>query len=242
MIVTLETAPAKFSDSGHPDFGELPGASKSGALNAKLFEEHFELELKPQIEGELVCGAIDGLDDVGAEQWLSEADVKLLGEAEGDGAGRSVASAGDVNNDGYDDILIGASGDDTNASNAGATYLIYGSAEGIESMSLADADVKMTGVALGDLSGYSVSGAGDVNNDGYDDIIIGAWVVEDAKLGTEVGATYVVMGSADPLTDIRLDDADAILMGEERGDRSARIISGADNIRTSFKVSIRHGV
>ena len=45
-------------------------------------------------------GVDENCDDVGAEQWLSEADVKLLGEAEGDGAGRSVASAGDVNNEG----------------------------------------------------------------------------------------------------------------------------------------------
>lgn len=102
--------------------------------------------------------------------------------------GYSSASAGDVNNDGYSDILVGALG--FNGS-TGKAYAYYGSSSGV-SMT---ASWTATGEYLGSEFGYSVSSAGDVNNDGYDDIIVGADGFED-----ETGKIYVYKGGVSGLS------------------------------------------
>ena len=78
--------------------------------------------------------------------------------------GYSVSNAGDVNNDGYDDIVVGAYQDDDNGAYSGSAYVYHGSVNGIDAAS----ETKLTAAdaAASDLFGYSVSGAGDVNNDG----------------------------------------------------------------------------
>ena len=86
---------------------------------------------------------------------------------------------GDVNNDGYDDIIIGAYGADPSSRiEAGQSYVIYGSATNPGTIDLSIALSSTQGFtilgAAYDQSGWSVASAGDVNNDGYDDIIIGA--------------------------------------------------------------------
>ncbi len=127
----------------------------------------------------------------------------LTGINEDDQSGSSVSSAGDVNGDGYDDLIIGASGADPDGdSNAGETYIVYGgaSAPGIGGvLDLSDLDGTngfiLTGIDAGDLSGLSVSSAGDVNGDGYDDLIIGARY-GDPNGNRNAGETYVIYGGA----------------------------------------------
>ncbi len=118
-----------------------------------------------------------------------------------DQSGRAVSGAGDVNGDGIDDIIIGArEADPGGESNAGETYVVFGSSTGFStSLDLSTLNgtngFRLNGIAAGDISGTSVSNAGDVNGDGIDDIIIGA---HDADPGgdSSAGATYVVFGSS----------------------------------------------
>jgi len=114
--------------------------------------------------GDLVFGQRDLV------QVLSGIDGSPLyvfyGDADGDAFGDSVSGAGDVNNDGYADIVVGAPYDETNGVNSGSAQVLSG-ANGATLYAF-------NGGAEGDQFGYSVSGAGDVNNDGYADVIVGA--------------------------------------------------------------------
>ena len=117
-----------------------------------------------------------------------------------DNSGDSVSSAGDINNDGYDDIIIGAYEADPNGDWSGESYVVFGKASGTYSASLELSSLNGTngfvinGIDAYDYSGYSVSSAGDINNDGYDDIIIGAYLADPN--GDYSGESYVVFGKA----------------------------------------------
>jgi len=111
----------------------------------------------------------------------------LIGESADDSVGHSVSGVGDINNDGYDDIVIGAENEDSNASNAGAAYIVLGPVSG--NVDLIDADQKLLGENSSDYAGNYVSGVGDVNADGYDDIVIGAYGDSDFT-----GAAYLILG------------------------------------------------
>ena len=108
----------------------------------------------------------------------------FTGVAAGSKSGYSVDFAGDVNDDGFDDLLITALGDSSAYIVYGSSYPIYGT------YSLSSAPVKITGPST---FGYSASGAGDVNGDGRDDIIVGAWDVDGAAYNA-IGSAYVIFG------------------------------------------------
>jgi hypothetical protein len=150
--------------------------------------------------GYVVFGKADGF---AAELDLASLDgtngFALNGVAAGDESGRSVASAGDVNGDGFDDLLVGAPNTDPNGTNSGATYVVFGKAEGFAaSLDLAALDgtngFTINGVAAGDVSGRSVASAGDVDGDGFDDLLVGAPGADPN--GAISGAGYVVFGKA----------------------------------------------
>jgi len=136
----------------------------------------------------------DETNQISMDISLTDADASFKGEAENDYSGYSVAGAGDVNNDGYDDILIGAYGNDDGGSGAGKTYLIFGDETDQISMdiSLTAANALFIGENEDDQSGISVARASDVNNDGYDDILIGAIRNDDG--GSSAGKTYLMFG------------------------------------------------
>ncbi len=161
---------------------------------------------------------------------LSNVDASFIGEDGGDHSGYSVSGAGDVNGDGYDDILIGAWGNDDGGSKAGQTYLILGKQSGwAMDTDLSNADASFIGEDGGDHSGYSVSGAGDVNGDGYDDIIIGAYRDDDG--GSYAGQTYLILGKASGWAmDTDLSNADASFIGEDAYVFSGCSVSGAGDV------------
>ncbi len=134
----------------------------------------------------------------------ADADAIISAQAFGDNLGFSVASAGDVNNDGFDDIIVGARSSDANGIQSGRVYLFYGPISG--SLADTDADAIISGAAFDEV-GRSVAGVGDLNGDGFGDILIGS----DIAGGSFQGQAFLFNG---PLSGERdASSADAIITG-----------------------------
>jgi hypothetical protein len=154
----------------------------------------------------------------GPEEVDTVADLVLTGAAAIDQFGISVSGAGDVNGDGYADVIVGAWGNDFAGLDAGRAYVYYGGPQ-------ADAvpDLTFTGAAANDDFGISVSGAGDVNGDGYADVIVGAYTSDVG--GTNAGQAYVYYGG--PAADAV---ADLILTGEAANNYFGYSVSSAGDV------------
>ncbi|MED5372117.1 MAG: MopE-related protein [Myxococcota bacterium] len=147
-----------------------------------------------------VCN--DGLDNdcsgdapecgLGALLARSDADVEFSGTNSSDYLGYYSVELKDVNGDGYDDLITGAYGDDSNASAAGAAYVFYGPLT--TDTSASSADWSVYGSNSSDYLGRRVSSAGDLDGDGYDEIIVGAYGSDqNASSG---GSAYLYYGGA----------------------------------------------
>ena len=168
--------------------------------------------------------------DYGMDQDLGNVDASFWGEDAGDHSGYSVVVAGDVNGDGYDDILVGAYLDDDGGTLAGQTYLILGKGSGwAMDVDLSTSDASFLGEDTHDYSGIAVAGAGDVNGDGYDDILIGASNNDEG--GNSAGQTYLILGKESGWTmDTNLSSSDASFLGENARDNSGRSVAGAGDV------------
>jgi MYXO-CTERM domain-containing protein len=138
---------------------------------------------------------------------VADADATWTGENPSDFAGHSVAILGDVDGDGYADMLIGAPNHDSAASNAGAAYLIRGSATP-SSGGLGSADAILLGEAASDYAGFTVAAAADFDDDGTADLVVGAYGVDGG--GSEAGAVYLVSGASLSLGSQSLGDFDRV--------------------------------
>jgi hypothetical protein len=156
--------------------GQVDNAEDCDDTDATVSPDGVELALNGLDED---C---DGVDET--ELDLGDAWATLSGEASGDMAGWAVAGVGDQNGDGLDDILIGAPG---YGSDAGRAYLLLGPTSG-GALSLSGADEIWSG-ASGELAGWAVAGAGDIDGDGQDDVLMTAlgW-------GGGEGVAYLCLG------------------------------------------------
>ena len=161
----------------------------------------------------------NGLED---ELLLRDAAVTWQATYESDHAGYSVAGAGDVDGDGRADLLIGAPGNDVEGEDAGASFLIRGGLRG-DLIDLNDSRARVYGEQYSDRSGAAVAGAGDVNGDGYDDVLIGA-----PDRGVSAGAAYLMLG---PISGrMELDEADYRMASKSNDDRAGASLSGAGDV------------
>ncbi|MEQ1816142.1 MAG: hypothetical protein ABL861_06675, partial [Nitrosomonas sp.] len=163
---------------------------------------------------------------------------RLNGEAKFDRSGHSVSTAGDVNGDGFDDLIVGAFFAVPNGDRSGSSYVVFGQASGFSAaMNLSSLNgndgFRLDGEAAFDKSGYSVSTAGDVNGDGFDDLIVGAW--EADPNGFASGSSYVVFGKASGFSAAMnlstLNGSNGFrLDGEAAGDHSGYSVSTAGDV------------
>ncbi len=155
-----------------------------------------------------------------------------------DNSGFSVSGAGDVNGDGLDDVIVGAPGAYGGGNQAaGESYVVFGKADteavNISDVVAGDGGFVINGIDVIDLSGASVSGAGDVNGDGLDDVIVGARRADPGG-NSDAGESYVVFGKADTaavnLFDVAAGDGGFVMNGINESDRSGRSVSGVGDV------------
>lgn len=166
------------------------------------------------------CDGTSNECGLSGDMSLADADLTFIGESAYSYSGSALTGAGDVNGDGYDDVLIGAYFAN---SYKGAAYLVHGGPDA-ESGSLADADARLLGGATYDYAGLVVAGPGDLNGDGYAELLVGA-----RSGGTEdQGAAYLLSG---PISgDHILPQAGSTLTGVASSDMASAALTGTADL------------
>ena len=142
--------------------------------------------------------------------------------------GRSVASAGDVNGDGFADVIVGAQQYDAAHFSDGAAFVFHGSPSGIQGSNPATAAARLEGDFGDTWLGERVAGAGDVNGDGYADVIVGA---VGYRVATYIrGAAFVFLGSAAGIGDGNPETAAAQLSSNQVEAGFGKPVAGAGDV------------
>ncbi|HKY31375.1 MAG TPA: FG-GAP-like repeat-containing protein [Candidatus Polarisedimenticolia bacterium] len=185
----LAATPAWTAESGVNGAGFGHSVSTAGDVNGDGYSDvvvgAHTLGAFPQTnEGRafVYLGAAAGLSE--APAWTDE------GNQASAFFGWSVSTAGDVNGDGYSDVIVGAHGHDNGQADEGRVYVYHGSAAGLETTAAWITESDQANANYG----HSVATAGDVNGDGYSDVVVGAYVYDNGQ--ADEGRAYAYLGSA----------------------------------------------
>ena len=210
----IDKSPSIHSETGAIADSGSPGSTDTGA-DTDLDDDGFFADqdcddTDPTIhpEADEVCG--DGVDndcsgaaDDGCPESLSTASASLMGERPGDRAGASLAPAGDVNGDGWPDLIVGARKHSEGGVQAGRAYVVFGPIPE-EARVLTDLPgVTIDGTADGDGTGRVVTGLGDLDGDGFDEVMVTADEA-DADRWTNAGRAHVFDGATLAASDGRV--------------------------------------
>lgn len=174
----------------------------------------------------IYLGSAAGLNTVAATQLESnQASAEL---------GVSTACAGDVNGDGYSDVIVGAPYYDNGQTDEGMVFVYHGSSIGLSTVATTTIESNQVNAQLG----FSVASAGDVNGDGYSDVIVGAWLYDNGS--TDEGAAFIYLGSTTGISNsvsvqMEINQVSAYFgysvasAGDVNGDGLSDVIVGAPN-------------
>ena len=163
-----------------------------------------------------------------------DGDVVIFGAEAEDRLGEALGS-GDVNGDEIQDLLLPApfaSGPNNAREEAGETYIVFGSDSLPATIDLAadQSDVTILGIDPGDQVGHSLA-SGDINGDGFDDVVLGAVSADGPANGRELaGEAYLVLGgsSLQTVVDLGANEGAMISYGADSGDRLGRTVAVGD--------------
>lgn len=139
--------------------------------------------------------------------------------------GQSLSMGGDINGDGYDDLLIGAPKASSSGSTNSTTYLYYGNATPIANLTTVERLIPISGQKTNDQSGYAVAIIPDINKDGYDDILITSYPTDGSP-----GSVYLFYGKRDAFSAMSLDQADAVFTISQSGTLFGTSVVGLGDI------------
>lgn len=130
-----------------------------------------------------------------ADKALANADAQVTGATAGDAVGTAVINAGDIDNNAIDDVAIGAPSATVGGTAAGAVYLHFGSTSTVSGSYTISTLLtgEYTGASAGEAAGQTLFAVGDVDDDTWDDLLVGA--PSDATNGTDAGAFYLLSGN-----------------------------------------------
>lgn len=206
-------------DSGHSvsDAGDV---NNDGLSDVIIGGPRFYQGLSYVVFGKITYTTVD-LNNV----FKGVGGFAITSESKGVDSGWSVSKAGDVNGDGFSDVIVGAPYNGAAGTSAGRSYVVFGKSN-LSRIDLSDVvkgsgGFAITGQAIGDYSGFSVSTAGDVNGDGLSDVIVGA--PNNNATGVVAGRSYVIFGKSTggevKLNDIANGIGDGFAITEEGDDR-----------------------
>jgi FG-GAP repeat len=166
----------------------------------------------------LFLGPIEG------QMTLDDSDGVLYGVATSDHVGVSLGGVGDLDGDGFADVIVGAQGDDTGAEDGGAAFIVRGPSWGM--LTTNEASAALYSDVAEDRLARSVDGAGDLDGDGLADLLVGSRYEDDG--GTDAGAAYLIYGNITGAH--RVADVGLRLVGGAAGDRAGWSVAGGGDL------------
>jgi hypothetical protein len=198
--------------------------SSAGDFNGDGWQDLLLGSPEESTRGQSAGAAFVAMGPLEGTRSVYDLGAQFFGEATGDAAGAAVDGAGDLNGDGYDDLIIAAPGSDGTSTDGGVIYIAYGPATGRLDINTVSGRIN-AGRFAGDL-GRSVAGPGDVDGDGLADVLVGSPWTDSAHI--QSGAAYLFTNTIS--NTVSSDDADYAFYGERAKSYAGYDVGAIDDV------------